>query len=82
MPVVYRGVELDPAYRIDILVEKKVVIEVKAVDGLHPIHSAQLLTYMRFGRYQAGLLFNFNSVLLKDGMKRLVLNYHGPKPSG
>lgn len=59
-------------YRIDILVEKKLVIETKSVEALNDIHLAQILTYMKLGSYKVGLLINFNVVLLKDGIKRVV----------
>ena len=81
VPLIYRGEVIGPGYRMDMLVEGKVVVEVKAVRELSPLHTAQILTYMRLGEYPVGLLFNFNTALLKDGMKRLVWNYAGPRPS-
>lgn len=72
LPVVYKGIELEVGYRIDILVEDIVVVELKAVDALAPIHSAQLLTYLKLTGLHVGLLLNFNVVVLKDGLKRLV----------
>lgn len=72
MPLVYEEVKLECGYRIDILVEKKVVIEIKSVDALNEVHLAQTLTYMKLGNYKLGLLINFNVSLLKDGIKRIV----------
>ena len=69
----YKGIRLASGYRLDIVVENKVVVEVKAVDALAPIHQAQLLTYLRLGGYQLGLLVNFNVPVLREGIKRLVL---------
>lgn len=74
MPLVYRGVMLEVGYRLDILVEDVVIIELKAVDALAPIHHAQLLCYLKLGRKKLGLLINFNEVSLKHGIKRLVNN--------
>ncbi len=73
VPVVYKDVKLDCGYRIDILVEKKVIIELKAVDMLIPIHEAQILTYLKFAHKEIGLLINFNVTLLKNGIKRYRL---------
>jgi GxxExxY protein len=73
VPVVYGSVRLDVGYRLDVLVEDEVIIEVKAIDALAPIHSAQVLTYLRFAERRLGYLINFNTVLLKDGLRRLVL---------
>jgi GxxExxY protein len=75
MPLVYEGIQLDVGYRIDLLVENKVVIEVKSTDGFKDIHLAQTLTYLKLGDYRLGLLINFNVVLLKQGIKR-VINGH------
>ena len=74
-PVVYKEVKLDCGYRIDLLVDRRVVVELKAVDALAPIHEAIVLTYLRLSSCQIGLLINFNSVVLKDGIRRLVNNY-------
>lgn len=68
-PVVYKDVHLDCGYRMDIVVENKVVVEVKSVDAIHPIHEAQLLTYLKLSGIHIGLLLNFNTALLKDGIK-------------
>jgi GxxExxY protein len=73
LPVSYKGEHLDCGYRIDLLVEDSVVVELKAVDKTLPIHEAQLLTYMKLTGKQIGLILNFNSQLLKNGIKRMVL---------
>jgi len=73
LPIVYKGVRLDCGYRLDILVEQQLVLEIKTVEKLLPIHEAQMLTYLRLGRYPTGLLMNFNTVVLKDGIRRFVL---------
>ena len=72
LPVRYRGVKLDCGYRIDLLVEAKVVIELKAVERLEPIHQAQLLSYLKLSGCKVGLLINFNVKVLKNGIRRLV----------
>jgi GxxExxY protein len=74
MPVIYKEVRLDYGYRIDLLVENTIVIELKSVDELHELHVAQTLTYMKLGQFKIGLLINFNVPVLKDGLKRLVLS--------
>jgi GxxExxY protein len=76
MPIEFEGRTIDCGYRIDLLVEKAVIIEVKSVDDLAPIHSAQLLTYMRLAKIDVGLLMNFNSRRLKDGLVRMALSSH------
>ena len=76
MPLVYKEVALDCGYRLDLLVEDKVVVELKSVEKLLPIHEAQLLSYLKLAKCQVGLLINFNVKLLKNGIKRLVNNYH------
>jgi GxxExxY protein len=73
LPIVYKGVGLDCGYRLDILVEQQLVLEIKTVEKLLPIHEAQMLTYLRLGRYPTGLLMNFNTVVLEDGIRRFVL---------
>lgn len=73
LPVKYQDVEIDCGYRIDLLVEGKLIIELKSVDELKRIHEAQLLTYMKLSGIGIGLLINFNSVLLRDGIRRIVL---------
>ena len=72
IPLIYEGIELDCGYRIDILVDNKVVIEVKSIELLTQVHLAQILTYLRVGHYKLGLLINFNVVLLRDGIRRVV----------
>jgi GxxExxY protein len=73
LPVVYDGVKLDAGYRIDLLVNGAVVVEVKSVEALAPIHDAQMLTYLRLSGRRLGFLINFNVARLKQGIKRLVL---------
>ncbi|MCC7478391.1 GxxExxY protein [bacterium] len=73
VPVFYAGQEIEAGFRIDLLVEDQVIIEVKAVEKLIPLHEAQLLTYMKLTQKRLGLLINFNVPLVKDGIKRLIL---------
>jgi GxxExxY protein len=73
VPIHYRDVVLDCGYRIDLLVEDQLVVELKAVDKLLPIHEAQLLTYMKLSGMKTGLLINFNVPILRDGIKRMKL---------
>ena len=70
VPVVYKEIKLEYGYRIDILVEKTVVIELKSIEAFAPVHEAQILTYMKFANKTIGLLINFNVTLLKNGIKR------------
>ena len=72
MPLIFEDVRLDVGYRIDLLVENKLVIEIKSVEGLTDVHLAQTLTYLKLGHYKLGLLMNFNVVKLKDGIKRVI----------
>jgi GxxExxY protein len=72
LPIQYKDIQLEYGYRIDLLVENTVVIELKSVDILHPLHEAQLLTYMKFAEKKVGLLMNFNVLVLKDGVKRFM----------
>jgi len=72
MPIVYKEVKLDHGYRIDLLVEEKVVIEIKTVEAFNDVHTAQVLTYLRLGNYKLGLLFNFQTTILKNGIKRVI----------
>src|SRR5206468_2767425 len=72
LPLEYKGVLLDCGYRIDLRVAQSVVVELKSVESLLPIHEAQLLTYLKLGGWQVGLSINFNVVKLKDGVRRLV----------
>ncbi|MFA8435074.1 MAG: GxxExxY protein [Marinifilaceae bacterium] len=73
LPVVYNGVKLDAGYRIDLLIEHQVILEIKSVDALAPIHEAQLLSYLKLAKKRLGLLINFNVEHLKEGIKRRVL---------
>jgi GxxExxY protein len=75
LPVVYREIELDCGYRLDLLVKEAVIVEVKAVDRLMPIHQAQLLSYLKLSGHRVGLLINFNVKLLKDGIRRVVNDF-------
>lgn len=72
LPVVYRDVKLDCGYRLDLLVEEKVIVELKAIDRLLPIHSAQLLSYLKLSGCKVGLLINFNVKILKSGLRRII----------
>lgn len=72
LPLVYKEVKLDCGYRIDLLVENKVIIEVKSVEALNDIYLAQVLTYLKLSKCKLGLLMNFNVLLLKDGIRRIV----------
>jgi GxxExxY protein len=72
MLLVFEGVSLECGYRLDLLVEEKLVLEIKSVDELNPIHWAQTLTYLKLGNYKLGLLMNFNVLRLKDGLKRVI----------
>ena len=72
MPIVYKEVKLNHGYRIDLLVENKVVIELKTVEELNEVHTAQVLTYLKLGSYRLGLLLNFNVTMLKSGIKRII----------
>ena len=73
LPLRYKGIQLDCGYRVDLLVADLVVVEIKAIDALAPVHDAQLLTYLRVGGWKVGLLINFNVLVLKDGIRRRVL---------
>ncbi|NLE39496.1 MAG: GxxExxY protein [Pirellulaceae bacterium] len=72
LPIVYEGVKVNAGYRIDILVEDVVVLELKSVETISPIHQAQLLSYLKLSKKPVGLLMNFNVLHLKDGLKRMV----------
>ena len=74
MPFRYKEILLDVGYRIDLLVENKIIIEIKSVETLAPVHSSQLMTYLRLSNIKLGLLINFNIKLLKDGIHRVVNN--------
>jgi GxxExxY protein len=73
LPVVYKAVKLNVGYRLDVVVEEQVVVELKTVESLLPIHEAQLLTYLKLSGVRKGLLLNFNSAVLKAGIKRMIL---------
>ncbi len=73
LPVEYKGTKLDCGYRLDSLVAGSVVVEIKAVEAIEPIHEAQLLTYLKLGGWKLGLLINFNVPVLKDGIRRRIL---------
>lgn len=72
MPIIYKDVKLDHGYRLDLLVENKVVVEVKTVEAFTDVHTAQVLTYLRLGNYKLGLLVNFHVAMLKNGIKRII----------
>ena len=73
VPVVYEGVLLEPGFRADIVVAHELILEIKLVDRLLPVHEAQILTYLRMSGYRIGLLLNFNALRLKDGIRRFVM---------
>jgi GxxExxY protein len=73
LPIVYDGIRLDAGLRLDLLVADSVIVELKAIESLLPIHEAQLITYLKLANKRLGLLFNFNVSLLKNGFKRIVL---------
>jgi len=72
MPIIYKEVKLDHGYRIDLLVNSKVVIEIKTVEAFTEVHTAQVLTYLKLGNYKLGLLLNFYVTTLKNGIKRII----------
>jgi GxxExxY protein len=73
LPLEYRGIRCESGYRLDLLLAGAVVVEIKSVEAIAPIHEAQLLTYLRLGGWRVGLLMNFNVVVLKDGIRRKIL---------
>jgi len=73
LPIVYKSVRLDCGYRLDVVVQNQVILELKTVERLMPIHEAQMLTYMKLSGIRTGLLLNFHSVVLRDGLRRLML---------
>ena len=75
LPLEYKGIQLGCGYRLDLLVARAVVVEVKSVDAIAPVFESQLLTYLRLGGWNVGLLINFNVPVLKQGIRRRVLNY-------
>jgi GxxExxY protein len=76
LPLVYKDLKLDCGYRVDFLVGNRVIVELKAVEALAPVHDAIVLTYLRLSGCKIGLLVNFHTSILRDGIKRLVLNYN------
>ena len=72
MPLIFEEVKLECGYRIDLLVENKLVIEIKSIEAMNDVHLAQTLTYMKLGNYKLGLLINFNELMLKDGITRII----------
>lgn len=81
VPIVYESVKLDAGYRLDLLVEEAVIVEIKAVDAILPIHRAQVLSYLRLTGRSVALLINFHSLHLREGLVRIVNDYTGDKPS-
>ncbi len=75
LPIVYRGVKLECAYRLDLMVENDVIVEIKSVEKLLPIHQAQLMSYLKLSDCKVGLLINFNVKILRNGIKRVVNNF-------
>jgi GxxExxY protein len=73
LPVVYKGVRLDCGYRLDVLIQDQLILELKTVERLMPIHEAQMLTYLKLSGVRTGLLLNFHSTVLKDGLRRIML---------
>ncbi len=73
VPVAYKNILLDCGYRVDLLIEDRLIVELKSVEKLQPINEAQLLTYMKLAKVRIGLLINFNVLVLRDGIKRMVL---------
>ena len=73
LPLIYKEIKLDAGYGVDFLIENKVIIEIKSIEALHPIHTAQVLTYLKLSNCKLALLINFNVLLFKDGVKRIIL---------
>ena len=73
LPLIYKEIKLDADYRVDFLIGNKVIIEIKSIEALHPIHTAQVLTYLKLSNCKLALLINFNVLLFKDGVKRIIL---------
>jgi GxxExxY protein len=72
LPIVYKGVQLEAAYRLDLVVENRLVVEIKAIDRILTVHEAQLLTYLRISGHRTGLILNFNHAVLKEGIRRMT----------
>ena len=81
LPITYKGVKLDCGFKLDLVVEDSIVVELKSIEGLTPLHQAQLLTYLKASNKKVGLLINFNVPILKNGLKRIVNRYAGPAPT-
>ncbi len=75
LPVIYKDIKLNAGYRIDMIVENKIIVEIKSVDALAPIHTAQILTYLKLKDLKLGLLINFNEIKVVDGIKRIINGY-------
>lgn len=75
LPLIYEAVKLDYGYRVDLMIEKKIIVGVKSVDFLNDVHLAQVLTYLKLANCKLGLLLNFNVTLLKNGIRRIVNNF-------
>ncbi|MDH3494428.1 MAG: GxxExxY protein [Acidobacteriota bacterium] len=75
LPVIYDGVKIDTGYRVDVIVAKSVILEIKTVKKIIPIHEAQILSYLKMSRLKLGLILNFNTMILKSGIKRIVNNF-------
>jgi len=73
LPIVYKDIHLDCGYRMELVIKDELIVEIKAVERILPVHEAQMLTYLRLSRLRAGLLMNFNNVVSKDGLRRFVL---------
>jgi len=73
MPIIYKEIKLDHGYRMDLLIENKVVVEIKTVETLNEVHLAQVLTYLKLGNFKLGLLLNFHTTVLKNGIRRIIL---------
>lgn len=80
LPVEYDGIRLNVGYRVDLLVQKVVIVELKSVEKIIAIHAAQILSYLKLSRLEVGLVINFNVCWLKDGLQRFVNHYSGPAP--
>ncbi len=78
IPIVYKEIKLDCGYRLDLLVENRVVVELKSIESISPVHEAQILTYMRFSKIKIGLLINFNVTTIRQGLKDMSSNFRGP----
>jgi GxxExxY protein len=81
MPLRYDSITIDVGYRLDVVVQDLIVLELKSVDKLLPIHAAQLLSYLRLGNYRVGFLLNFNTVHMRDGIKRIIHGFQNARES-